>query len=76
MPEKTVAKIKLELNLIDELFASYADLLARVQTKEPDIVEKTALASVLHSFYNGIEHIFEIVAKEVDQQVNVGTANY
>jgi hypothetical protein len=36
---------------IDLLFASYADLLERAEKKAPDLVEITAIASVLHSFY-------------------------
>jgi hypothetical protein len=32
----------------------------------------TALASVLHSFYNGLENIFLSIARHVDQQVPTG----
>lgn len=72
MHEKSVSKIELELALIDELFMNYNELLARVQEKPPDLIELTALASVLHSFYNGVEHIFELIAKDIDEQLPAG----
>ena len=36
------------------------------------MVERTALGSVLHSFYTGLEGIFLTVAKRVDEQVPSG----
>lgn len=38
----------------------------------PDLVEITAMASVLHSFYGGLESIFLRVAKRIDQSVPAG----
>jgi len=58
--------------LIDHLLAAYADLLLQVEQKPPDLVQVTALASVLHSFYNGVESIFIIIAKEIDGAVPTG----
>jgi len=58
--------------LIDHLLAAYADLLLEVEQKPPDLVQMTALASVLHSFYNGVESIFIIIAKEIDDAVPSG----
>jgi len=57
---------------MDDLFESYADLLSRVQTRSPDLVEVTAVASVLHSFYNGLENIFLSIAKGLDASVPTG----
>ena len=61
-----------EIGQIDQLLAVYADLVERVQQRPPDLVEITAIASVLHSFYNGLENIFLSIAKGVDQQVYTG----
>ena len=36
----------------------------------------TILGSVLHSFYNGVENIFEIIAKNVDGQVPRGNKSH
>lgn len=38
----------------------------------PSLVELTALASVLHSFYNGLENIFLSIAKGIDKNVPTG----
>ena len=37
--------------------------------ESPNLVELTALASVLHSFYNGIEKILLIIAKNIDNRI-------
>lgn len=65
-------RIQRDLALIDQLLAAYADLLVQVEQKPPDLVQVTALASVLHSFYNGLESIFVIIAREVDHVVPSG----
>jgi len=57
---------------IDQLLAAYADLLERAQKNTPDLVELTAIASVLHSFYNGLENIFLSIAKGLDQHIPSG----
>jgi hypothetical protein len=72
LAEKVIAQIQFEVEQIDQLFSLYADLLERVQQNKPDHVEIAAIASVLHSFYNGIENIFLSIAKEVDLQVPAG----
>ena len=50
----------------------YNQLLKECREKEPDLVEITAIASVLHSFYNGLENIFEIIAKRIDNGIIQG----
>ena len=40
----------------------YRPLLARLAAREPDIIERSALASMLHSFYTGVENIFKRIA--------------
>jgi hypothetical protein len=54
---------------IDSLFDSYAGLFERAEKSVPDLIEITAIASVLHSFYNGLENIFRSIAKEIDDDV-------
>jgi predicted nucleotidyltransferase len=65
-------RIRVEIGLIEQLFLAYHDLLEQATVQEPDIVGQTAIASVLHSFYNGIETMFLAVAKETDQQLPRG----
>ena len=72
MDKKIKSQIIFEIKHIDEFFASYADLFSRVQKRAPDLVEVTAVASVLHSFYNGLENIFLAIAKGIDKAVPSG----
>lgn len=36
----------------------------------------TILGSVLHSFYNGLENVFEIIAKNIDNNVPIGNKTH
>ena len=72
MVDKVISQVKFEIGQINQLFESYADLLERAQKKAPDLVEVAAMASVLHSFYNGLENIFLSIAKGIDQDVPAG----
>ena len=72
MVKKVIFQVRFEIGQIDRLFDSYDDLLKQTQKNVPDMVEVTALASVLHSFYNGMENIFLSIAKGIDQQIPTG----
>lgn len=72
MADNVISQVTFEIGQIDQLLTVYADLVERVQQRPPDLVEITALASVLHSFYNGLENIFLSIAKGLDQQVPTG----
>jgi hypothetical protein len=72
LPEKTKLKIQLEIEQIDKLIETYSDLLKKCVQSEPDKIEIAALGSILHSFYNGLENIFSVIAKEVDETVPQG----
>ena len=72
MPELLPVRIERDIALISEMFLAYADLLAEVKDDTPNLVQITALASVLHSFYNGLESIFATIAKEIDGEQSSG----
>ncbi|MFQ6033110.1 MAG: hypothetical protein ACE5K2_09345, partial [Candidatus Zixiibacteriota bacterium] len=72
MANNVISQIKFEMEQIDQLLDSYTDLLTRSQKSTPNLVEITAIASVLHSFYNGIENIFLSIAKRLDEYVPNG----
>jgi hypothetical protein len=74
--KKLSIKIKLEIEQIDELFSVYADLLERARRETPNLIEITALGSILHSFYHGLESIFLFVAKELDQHTPTGSQSH
>lgn len=63
MDESTKAKIDFEISQIDELVSKSSVLISLVKVKEPDFIEISAIGSILHSFYNGIENIFQLYAK-------------
>jgi len=72
LTDKIVSQVKFEIEQIDQLLRSFAGLLTSVQENTPDLVQVTALASVLHSFYNGLENMFLSIAKGVDDAVPTG----
>lgn len=57
---------------IDDIFTKYELLFANVKQHIPDNIELAALGTVLHSFYNGVEGIFLLVAKHFDNNIPGG----
>ncbi len=45
------------------ILGAHADLLHRLRTEQPTLIEREALGAVMHSFYMGIESIMRSVAK-------------
>ncbi len=71
--DSIIKKIKFEIGQIDRLIDSYAGLLEKTKLQAPDMVEIAAIGSVLHSFYNGLENIFLLIAKHIDKNVPSGS---
>lgn len=69
-------QIKFKINDIDKLFSEYELVFIKVENDKPDLFDMTILGSVLHSFYNGLENIFEIVAKNIDGVVPSGNKSH
>jgi hypothetical protein len=65
-------QIQSEIQQIEDLFVAFSELLDKSATIDPNAIERTALGSVLHSFYTGLEGIFLTVAKRVDEKVPSG----
>lgn len=72
LPEDVKKKIVFEISEIDREFESYRMLFDLVKLRAPDLVEMTALASVLHSFYNGLESVFVLISKKIDGHIPSG----
>ena len=69
-------QINFKLNDIDKLFSEYELIFEKIKQEEPDLFDMTILGSVLHSFYNGLENIFEIIAKNIDNSVPSGNKSH
>ena len=69
-------QIEFKLEEIDRLFAEYEAIFNKIKSKEPDLYDKTILASVLHSFYNGVENIFGLIAKCIDKNLPNGEKSH
>lgn len=71
--EQVIEPIRFEISQIDKLLHVYRDILDRTDKEAPGLVECTAIASVLHSFYNGNENICLVIAKKFDKNVPEGS---
>lgn len=69
-------QIRFKINDIDKLFLEYELIFKKIEGEKPDLFDMTILGSVLHSFYNGIENIFEIIAKNIDNNVPSGNKSH
>jgi len=68
--DKTIKiKIEHEISRIDKAIASVKPLLDLCKIKEPDIIEITAAAQVLHSFYNGVESVIILFFKYINEKL-------
>lgn len=69
LDRRTRSYIERELEQIRRLMSDYRELLAVPDAQEPGLIERTALSTVLQSFYNGVENIFQTIAKRIDQDL-------
>jgi hypothetical protein len=65
-------QVEVEAEQISHLFELYRPVIIKVSQSSPDFVEVSALASMLHSFYNGVENLFKRVAIEIDHDLPSG----
>ncbi len=68
LTKKVIEEINFELEEIESLFNLYKNELFEIEG-EPNLLELTGMASVLHSFYCGIEKIFLSIAKNIDKNI-------
>ena len=65
-------KVLFEIDQIDDHINSSGPLFNLCKIKEPDYIEKCAIAMILHSFYNGIENILLLIIKNKDSNLPNG----
>ena len=62
-------KIEYEIARIEKLLNDAKPLMDLCKISEPDFTEITALAQILHSFYNGIESVVIFILKGINEKV-------
>jgi len=62
-------KIEHEICRIDKMINDATPLLKLCRLKEPDFVETTAAAQILHSFYNGVESVVILFLKNAGEKL-------
>jgi len=62
-------KIEYEISRIEKLLGDAKPLLDLCKLKEPDFIEITATAQILHSFYNGVESVVILFLKSINEKV-------
>ncbi len=72
MDEVTKLKINIEISKIDSLVEKSSVLLSKCKIEEPDFVELNAIGSILHSYYNGVESIFNLIYKALYEKTLSG----
>jgi hypothetical protein len=69
-------QVAVEQTQIAQLFVAYQVTIDESSQREPDFIERSALAAMLHSFYTGIENIFKRIALEIDGDIPSGYASH
>jgi hypothetical protein len=62
-------KIEHEISRIEKSLGDVKPLLDLCKIREPDIIEMTAAAQVLHSFYNGVESVVILFLKSINEKI-------
>ena len=66
MDEQIKAKIIFEISQIDTLLEKAKILSEKCALNTPDFIEISAAGATLHAFYNGLENIFILIGKQID----------
>ena len=69
MDDNVREKIEYEISRIEKLLGDAKPLLDLCKLKEPDFIEITATAQILHSFYNGVESVVILFLKSINEKV-------
>jgi hypothetical protein len=69
LDKNTKIKIEHEISRIEKSLGVVKPLLDLCKINDPDIIEITAAAQVLHSFYNGVENIIILFFKYLNEKL-------
>ncbi len=76
MCDNFVADIKNEIEKLDKHVDLSELMVKKCSSQEPDYYDLCAVSSMLHSFYNGVENICRIIAKNLDGVVFSGSRSH
>ena len=76
MHSDLIEMISFQISEIEKLFEEYDSFFQNMNYDDPSVIDKTVIGSIMHSFYNGIENIFEIIAKNIDNFVPSGNKTH
>ena len=65
-------QVEVEIAQLNQLLEAYHPLVAKSAMLPPNFIELSALATMLHSFYTGVENIFKRIAIEIDNSLPTG----
>ena len=68
MSGKLIAQIEINLQELSRITEQLAPLISKGSTVGLDVIETSAVAAMLHSFYTLIEKILESIAREIDSR--------
>ena len=69
-------QVAVEQSQIDQLFTAYKAVIDKCSQAEPNFVELSALAAMLHSFYTGVENLLRRIALGIDGHIPVGVSSH
>ena len=72
MWDKLRKQVAMERQELHRLLEIHRPLVLQCATRPPSAIELSALAAMLHAFYNGIENLLKRIAAEVDGRVPGG----
>ena len=59
-------EIEFQMSQIDRQFEDFGMYFQNMNYETPDLTQITVMASILHSFYTGLESIFKMISNRVD----------
>ena len=65
-------QVRVERQQLRQLLETHRPLLHKCSGMEPDAIELSALAAMLHAFYTGIENIFKRIEVELGEELPRG----
>lgn len=71
---KLAKQIAAEREMLNRLLADHQPLIDKCARTAPEKIEISALAAMLHSFYTGIENLFQRIAIELNENLPDGPA--